>query len=119
MNQIIRRRYLSDTGVYFTVGLNSELTDQTSGDPAVAKIGDAGAGTVADPPFPLQGTPRHVVAYNPAGRARRIICLTPTASLYAVGQTINVEDSDGTSTTFTVDRLVNESFRKRRKTAAA
>lgn len=118
MNQIIRRRYLSDTGVYFTVGVNSELTVQTSGDPAVAKIGDAGAGTVADPPFPRQGMPRRVVAFNPAGRRREIVCLTPTASLYAVGQTIDVEDSDGASTTYTVDALKPESFRKRRKTAA-
>jgi hypothetical protein len=119
MNQIIRRRYVSDNGTNFTIGVNSELTTQTAGDPAVAKIGDAGAGLTSDPPFPVQGQPRSVVAYNPAGRSRTIVCLTADASLYAVGQTIDVEDSDGASTTYTVDRLLPERLRKRRKTAAA
>jgi len=117
-NQIIRCEYLSDNGTSLTVGVNSELTTQTVGDPAVSKIGYTDSGTVGMLPLPAQMQPRHVVAYNPAGKARRIICLTPTAPLYAVGQTIDIEDSDGASTTYTVDRLVAEKARKRRKTAA-
>ena len=117
-NQIIRAEYLSDSGVSFTVGVNSELTTQTIGDPAESKIGYTDSGTVSMPPLPRQMKPRAVVAYNPAGKSRTIICLSPDAPLYAVGQTIDVEDSDGASTTYTVDRLRPETARKRRKTAA-
>lgn len=117
-NQIIRAEYLSDSGVSFTVGVNSELTTQTVGDPAESLIGYTDSGTVAMPPLPRQMKPRAAVAYNPAGKSRTIICLQPDAPLYAVGAQISVEDSDGVATTYTVDRLRPESARKRRKTAA-
>lgn len=118
-NQIIRAKYVSDNGTELVVGIDSEVAAQTgTTDPAVSLIGYAAAGAGLLP-LPRQMKPRRVVAYNPAGKRREVICLTDTAPLWTGDQTvIPLEDSDGASTNYTVDQKKPESFRARRKAAA-
>lgn len=119
MNQIIRAEYLGDSGNSYTVGINSEVAALLGGDPAVSPIGYTDAGTVGMDPLPRQMKPRRVTVVNPAGIARQVICLSPTAPLWTGSQTtIQLEDSDGNATVYTVQKRHAESARKRRKTAA-
>ena len=117
-NQIIRAEYTSDNGTSLTVGINSELLTQLgAGD--LVKLGYSDAGTVGMLPLPRQMKPRRVVLYNPAGKRREIICFTAAAPLFTgVETTLDIEDSDGASTTYTRDSARAEQVRKRRKTAA-
>lgn len=115
-NRIIAAQYTSDAGNEYVVGVNEEVFDQ----PNAGATGSILGGSTALPsepldPLPRQMKPRRVVAFNPAGKRREIICLTPTAELYAVGATVTLEDSDGASTVYTVSALKAEQSRRRRQ----
>lgn len=115
-NRIVAVQYTSGAGNQFVTGLNEEVWDQETAVPGEHKVG----GSVALPsealdPLPHQMKPRRVVATNPAGVDREVICLTSNAPLYAIGQTINLEDSDGVQTVFTVTKLKAEEYRRRKQ----
>lgn len=115
-NRIVAAQYTSNAGNQFVVGLNEEVFDQETAVPGERKVGGSPALTSeALDPLPRQMRPRRVVAVNPAGIVREVICLTQTAPLYAVGQTINLEDSDGAQTVFTVQKLKAEEYRRRQQ----
>ena len=118
-NRIVAVQYTSDAGNEFVTGLNEEVWDQETATPGEHLVG----GSVALPsepldPLPRQMNPRRVVATNPAGNTREVICLTPAAPLYAVGSQITLEDSDGAATTYTVVQLRSESYRRRKQQPA-
>ncbi len=116
MNSIVAVEYTSNAGNSFVTGLNEEVFDQGSGDPFERLVGGSPA-LPSEPldPLPRQMKPRRVVAVNPAGVAREIICLEADAPLYTIGATITLEDSDGASTTYTVVKLKAEEYRRRTK----
>lgn len=115
-NRIVATQYTSNAGNQFVVGMNEEVFDQETATPGERKVGGSPALTSeALDPLPRQLKPRRVKAVNPAGLVRYVTCLTQTAPLYAVGQTINLEDSDGAQTTFTVQALLAESYRRRQQ----
>lgn len=119
MNQIIRAEYLADSGNSYTVGINSEVAALLDGAGPDTLIGYTDSGTVGMDPLPRQMKPRRVTVVNPAGVAREVICLSPTAPLWTGTATqITLEDSDGVATVYTVQRRHAEYARKRRKTAA-
>lgn len=118
-NQIIRAKYTADNGDEFVVGIDSEVAAQTgTTDPAASLVGYAAA-PIGLNPLPRQMKPRRVVLFNPAGKRRELIVLSPTAPLWDKTQlVIPLEDSDGASTNYTVDAYKGEQVRKRRKVAA-
>lgn len=116
-NQIIRAGYTADNGDVFVVGVNSEVAAQLDALSA-SLIGYSGNPAVGLNPLPRQMRPRRAVLFNAAGNRREVILLTPTAPLATIGATINLEDSDGASSAYTVDQVKSESARRRRKTAA-
>lgn len=115
-NAIVAVEYTSNAGNHYVTGLNNEVFSQETATPGEHKVGGSAA-TAAEAldPLPLQMKPRRVVATNPAGKTREVICLTPTAPLYETGATISLEDSDGAATTYTVTKLKQEEFRRRNK----
>lgn len=117
MNQIIRALYVSDNGTNLVTGINSEVAALLDGsDDSLIGYAAAPVGTL---PVPRQMLPRRVVLFNPAGKRRELICLTTTAPLWVGSSTtIALEDSDGASTTYTVDSRKGEQVRKRRKVVA-
>lgn len=115
-NRIVAVEYTSDAGNTFVTGLNEEVFDALNGAGPATMVGGAAApANAAYDPLPHQMKPRRVVAYNPAGRSREIICLEPTAPLYAVGASITLEDSDGAATVYTVQKVKPEEYRRRRQ----
>lgn len=119
MNQIIARRYTSDKGEFFTIGMNSEVAIQDAiggsvGDPAVG----GAAADAGDYPLPRQMKPRRVKLVNPAGKVRYLPLLEANAPLATPGTQVNLEDSDGVSTVFTSRKVLGEQYRERNKLAA-
>lgn len=115
-NRIIAVQYTSDAGNQFVVGMNEEVWDQETATPDEHKVGGSLALTSeALDPLPLQMRPRQVKAVNPAGKVRYVTCLTSTAPLFAVGQTITLEDSDGASSVYTVQAKIEQRFRRRQQ----
>lgn len=117
MNQIIRAGYTSDNGNLYVTGLDSEVAAQLDG-LAASKVGYAGNPPAGTDPLPRQMRPRRAVMFNPAGRRREVIILSPAAPLATIGETLNLEDSDGAATVYTVDQVKSETSRRRRKVAA-
>jgi hypothetical protein len=115
-NQIVGWVYTADDGRDYITGINSEVGAQLNGaTPAVALIGGRAA-TSADPypPLPSSVKPRRVYLKNAAKKGRTVTVMTPTADLATIGAAIDLEDSDGASTTFTVRKLHSETFGRSR-----
>jgi hypothetical protein len=118
-NTIVAVEYTSNAGNHYVTGVNDEVYSQDGATPGLSLLGGSAA-TPAEglDPLPRQMKPRRVVATNPAGKDREIICLTADAELYAIGAEISLEDSDGAATTYTVTKLKAEEFRRRKKQPA-
>lgn len=115
-NTIVPWVYTADNGRDYVIGVNSEITTQLhGGDPDGPKIGGATAvGATTDGPLPSSVKPRRVYLKNPAGNGRYLTVMEPDAWLLTTGRTINIEDSDGASTTYTVRRVHGENFGRSR-----
>ena len=114
-NVILPWVYVDDVGTSYITGIETEVAAQLDGAGPDLMIGSRLA-TSADPfqPLPSSVKPRRVYAKNPAGVGRTVTCMSPTAALYVKGATINIEDSDGASTVFTVRELLPERFGRSR-----
>lgn len=106
--------YTDNQGVQHVYGVNQEIFTQ-QGVALTPKIGGAvytGAPKLAS--FPRNWRTRKARLVNPAGKVRYITCLTPNADLFTgVETTLNIEDSDGTSTVYTVNGTLGEASRTR------
>lgn len=114
-NVILPWVYTSDRGLSYVTGVETEVAAQLDGAGPALKIGGRQA-TVADgfPPLPGSVKPRRAYLKNAAGKGRYITVMEPTAALASVGETLNIEDSDGASTAFTVRHILAERFGRSR-----
>lgn len=105
--------YTSDTGKQYVTGMDSEVFAQV-GASTNPKVGGADyTGTPALDSLP-RGRPRKVYLQSPGKRPRYLVCLSPDSDLFTgVETTITLEDSDGSSATWTRKGLLNEKIRRR------
>jgi len=116
-NQIVPWIYFADNGRQYVTGVNSEVAAQTNGDPPEARIGGTAAVrgvNTGDGPLPSSVKPRRVYLKNAAGKGRYLTLMEPTAYLSHIGNVINIEDSDGVSSSFEVVKVLGEDFGRSR-----
>jgi hypothetical protein len=101
----------------YITGVNSEVAAQDDGgSPAVPLIGGRAA-TSADsyPPLPSSVKPRRVHLKNTAKKSRYLTVMSADAPLASsTPPTIDIEDSDGAASTYTVRKLLPEDFGRSR-----
>jgi hypothetical protein len=116
-NTIAAWVYTDRLGRNYITGVNSEVSAQDDGgSPAVALIGGRAA-TSADnfPPLPSSVKPRRVHLKNTAKKSRYLTVMSDDAPLASSAPpTIDIEDSDGTPSTYTVRKLLPEDFGRSR-----
>lgn len=105
--------YTDRLGRNYITGINTEVSAQDDGgSPAVPLIGGRAA-TSADnfPPLPSSVKPRRVRLKNAAKKSRTVTVMTADAPLASsTPPTLSLEDSDGSATTYTVRKLIEEDF---------
>lgn len=118
-NQIKAVVYTSDLGVQYVIGMNKEVFDQNNVADTAPKVGgEAYNGTDPIGPMPANIRPRQARLVNPAGKIRYVEVLTTDATLIAPTSTgadrqLTLEDSDGVSTTYTLNGTLGERSRRR------
>jgi len=102
--------YTDDFGRDYSTKMDAAVFAQVGGD-AAPKVGGADyAASPKLPPLPSNLKPRHVVVSN-AGNKRRVVCLTPTASLFVGGETtINLAVLGASAVTYTAFEAVAEKY---------
>lgn len=109
--------YTDKNGVEYLYTLNGEIVSQTVGDPAVPKVGGRlAAGADKDlPRMPRQMTPRRALMTHATGRDRYVALLSNDAELITnPDATLNIEDSDGASLSYTRHDWYDERVRRPR-----
>lgn len=113
-NIITPWHYTANDGTVYVTGINGEVASQL-GAASLPKIG----GTVATAsstalPLPSSVKPRRAYLKNALGVGRYVTIMTQTAELNTPGTTLNLEDSDGVETVFTVRKVHAEDFGRSR-----
>lgn len=118
-NTILTYVYVSENGIRYRFGQDSEVAGQLDGGGASKTGAVLWDGVEAIDGLPGNMRPRRVRVYNAAnGITRYIPCFTKTCSLYATpGTTITLEDSDGAALTFARQKPLAEEQRVRVKVA--
>lgn len=112
-NTIVPWVYTADNGRDYVTGINSEVSAQLN--VATPKIGGATAvGATTDGPLPSSVKPRRAYLKNAAGKGRYVTVMEPGAYIATVGNTLDIEDSDGASSTYTVRKVLGEDFGRSR-----
>jgi hypothetical protein len=103
--------YTDDFSRDYACRMDASVFGQNGGD-AAPKVGGADyAASPKLPPMPTNLIPRHVVVSS-GGNKRKVICLTPTASLFIGGETtINLPVLGTTAATYTVFESVAERYK--------
>lgn len=119
-NTILTYVYTSDLGKRYRIGMNSEVATQlVSG---VSKVGaELWDGSEVLDGMPGNMRPRQVKLVHPTnGTSRYVAALSADCPLFnplhdTPATTLNLEDSDGSSATYTKDGTLGEKQRKRHK----
>lgn len=117
-NEIIAVTYTDDKDRDYVYGMNRDVFNQQNVAATRPLVGgSASPANSANPPLPASVTPRRALVANAAGKLRIVVLLEPDAPLYssAVDHDISLEDSDGAASTFTFQKLLPESFGKKRR----
>jgi len=102
--------YTDDFGNNFATKIDAAVFAQNGGDSA-PKVGGADyAAAPKLPPLPSNLKPRHVVV-SASGNKRRVVCLTPTASLFTGDETtISLQVLGASAVTYTAFEAVAEKY---------